>query len=838
MFSSICVNRAIGRRLAIPAVGVAKMGSLLQDFKYGFRVLRKAPGFTTAAVVMLALGIGANTAIFTVVNALLLRPLPFPDSSRLMQLYHVPPAKSFPGIKRFALSPANYLDWRAQNHVFQSMALFTGGSFNFTGKGQPEVVTAGRVAWDFFSVYQVRPRLGRVFLPEEDQPGHDYEAILSYPFWRSHFAADPNIVGQKITLDDQAYTVIGVMGPDFLRPSFAQIWTPLALTDKERVVRGEHHYIAIARLKPGVDQKQAQAELDTISNRLAQQYPEDDNGWGALVVPLRDDLVRDVRPALLVLLGAVALVLLIACANVANLVLAKTLTRQKEIAVRTALGASRGRVLRQVLTETILLSLFGGALGLWLAHYGVLLIVHFFGDDLPTGLQIGLDAWVLAFTIGASLLAGILAGLAPAWRFTKVNVNDALKQGLGRTDSDSGGTRIRSTLLVAEVALSLMLLIGAGLMIRSLWVLQGINPGFNAKDVLSMTVSVPQKKFDSPSRESRFFDQVLQGVRVLPGVDSAGVIDSLPIEGGSNQPVAVEGRPAQAMADQPEVAVRVTSPGYLRAMRIPIVRGRDFTEADSADRPAVVLISESMAHSLWPNEDPLGKHVTLTFFPGVSREIVGIVGDVKQAGLDSDEPAATLYWPLAQITAPAGVDWQSFPFSLVVRAGSQPANLAGAIKNVVRQVDSDVPIRKLMTMDAFVDQSLSQQRFNMLLLVAFAGLALLLAAVGLYSVLSYIVRRRTREIGVRVALGAQIYHIIKMVALEGLRPTLLGLAIGVAGALLLGKLVAHVIYGVRPSDPATFVCVALLLVVVAALACIIPAVRASKIEPMKALRDE
>lgn len=814
------------------------MGSMLQDFKYGFRVLRKAPGFTTAAVVVLALGIGANTAIFTVVNALLLRPLPFPDSSRLMLLYHVPPAKSFPGIKSFALSPANYLDWRAQNHVFQDMALFTGGSFNFTGKGQPEVVSAGRVESDFFSVYQIQPRLGRVFLPEEDRPGHDYEVILSYPFWQSHFAAEPKIVGQKITLDDQAYTVIGVMGPDFLRPSFAQIWTPLALTDKERVVRGEHHYIAIARLKPGVDQKQAQAELDTISNRLAQQYPEDDNGWGALVVPLRDDLVRDVRPALLVLLGAVALVLLIACANVANLVLAKTLTRQKEIAVRTALGASRGRVLRQVLTETILLSLFGGALGLWLAHYGVLLIVHFFGDDLPTGLQIGLDAWVLTFTIVASLLAGILAGLAPAWRFTKVNVNDALKQGLGRTDIDSGGTRIRSTLLVGEVALSLMLLVGAGLMIRSLWVLQGINPGFNAKDVLSMNISVPQKKFDSPSRESRFFDQVLQGVRALPGVDSAGVIDNLPIEGGSNQPVAVEGRPAQAMADQPEVAVRVTSPGYMRAMRIPIVRGRDFTEADSADRPAVVLISESMAHSLWPNEDPLGKHITLTFFPGVSREIVGIVGDVKQTGLDSDEPSATLYWPLAQITAPAGVDWQSFNFSLVVRTASQPANLAGPIKNVVARLDPEIPLRKLMTMDAFLDQSLSHRRFNMLLLVGFAGLALLLAAVGLYSVLSYIVRRRTREIGVRVALGAQIYHIIKMVALEGLRPTLLGLGLGVVGALLLGKLVAHVIYGVRPSDPATFVCVALLLVVVAALACIIPAVRASKIEPMKALRDE
>ena len=814
------------------------MGTLLQDLKYGFRILRKSPGFTGAAVTVLALGIGANTAIFTVVNALLLRPLPFPDSGRLVQLFHVPPAKSFPGITRFALSAANYLDWRAQNHVFQQMAIYTGGSFNLTGKGQPESVNAGQVSSDFFSVYQVQPKLGRVFLPEEDQPGHNNAVILSYPFWQSHFGSDPGIVGQRITLDGQARTVIGVMGPEFQRPGFATIWTPLAMTDKERAVRGEHHYGVVARLKRDVDQRQAQAELDAISHRLELQYPEDDKGWGAVVVPLREALVEDVKPALLVLIGAVALVLLIACANVANLVLSKTLARQKEIAIRTALGAGRGRVLRQVLTETILLSLAGGALGFYLAHYGVRLIVHFLGNNLPRGLEIAVDGWVLAFTLGASLLAGVLAGLAPAWRFTKTNVNEALKQGLGRTDSDSGGNRTRNTLLVAEIALSLMLLIGAGLMIRSLWVLQSINPGFDPHNVIAMTVGITQHKFDSPFRQSTFFDQVLQRIRALPGVDSAGTIDDLPTEGGSNQPVAIEGQPARPMADQPEVAVRVVTPGYFRAMHIPLRKGRDFTDGDVAGRPPAVVISESMAQRFWPNESPIGRHLTLTFFPGISREIVGVVGDVKQSGLDVDEPADTVYWPLAQITAPAQADWRSFSLSLVVRTNSHPESLISAVRDAVHQTDGEVPVRDITGMDEFLAQSLSQRRFNMLLLAAFAALALVLAAVGIYSVLSYGVRRRTREIGIRVALGASVYDVVRMVIVEGLRPTLIGLCIGLAGALLLSKLVAHLIYGVTASDPGTLGAVSLLLVIVAIMACGIPAYKASRIDPMTALRDE
>jgi predicted permease len=518
-------------------------------------------------------------------------------------------------------------------------------------------------------------------------------------------------------------------------------------------------------------------------------------------------------------------------------VLAKTMARQKEIAIRTALGASRTRVLRQVLAETILLSLAGGAFGLYLAHFGVGLIVHFFGDNLPRGIEIGLDTWVLVFTLCASLLAGILAGLAPAWRFTKINLNDTLKQGLGRSGSDTGGPRTRSALLISEVALSVMLLIGAGLMIRSLWVLERVNPGFDPQNVLSMDLGVT-RKLDSPSRLINFYQEVLRQVRTLPGVDSAGVIDSLPLTGGSNQPVAIEGRPPAMMSDQPEVAVRLISTGYLRAMKIPVVQGRDFSDADSADRQSVVLISESMARRFWPSENPIGKHLTLTFSPGKIREIIGVVGDVKQTGLDVNEPAATLYAPLTQVSAPAMADWHAISMFLVVRTVSQPASLISAVSNTVHQVDKEVAIHDVITMDDFLAESLAQQRFNMLLLASFAALALVLAAVGIYSVLSYTVRRRTREIGVRIALGAQIGDVVSLVMRDGMRPTLIGAVIGLIGALIFGRLLVHLIYGVRASDPLTFLVVSLFLMAIAVIACIAPAWRATRVDPMKALREE
>jgi len=817
------------------------METLVQDLRYSARVLLKSPGFAAVAVIVLALGIGANTAIFSVVNAVLLRPLPYQDPGRLVQVWHVPPQKSFPGITEFSVSAANYLDWRDQNHVFDQLAIYSYADFNLSGKGQPESVQSGVVSPNFFTVLRVQPLFGRAIAPGEDQLGHANVVVLGHAFWREHFGSDPGIIGQTITLNRQSYTVVGVMPAKFQMPPSAQIWTPMALTDKEKAVRGEHHYGVIGRLKPGADLQQAQAEMNTISSRLEQEYPTDDKGWGAVVVPLREQLVGSVRPALLVLLGAVAFVLLIACANVANLMLAKTLGRRKEIAIRSALGASRFRVLQQVLSETIVLALLGGVLGLLIAHFGVRLISSFLANQLSLSPEINLDGWVLGFTFAVSVLTGVLAGLAPALRLTRTDLNEALKQGLGRTDADAGGKRTRSILVVSEVALSLMLMISAGLLIRSLWMLRNVNPGLDPANVLTMTIGipVPSTRFPTPLQQSNFFNDVLQRVRALPGVESTGVIDSLPLTGGGSiQPIVIEGRPAQQMSDQPEVAVRIISPGYIHALRIPLLRGRDFNDTDAAGRPATILISESMAKRFWPNENPIGKHLTTTFFPDASREIVGIVGDVKDAGLDVIDPVATLYVPLGQLSTPLLGGWTSFPMSLVVRTHSTPSSLTSAVTNVVHQVDSELPLLQILTMEDVIGASLSQQRFNMLLLAVFAGLALLLAAIGIYSVLSYSVKRRVGEIGIRMALGAHVRDVLRLVVIEGMRPTLIGVALGLAGALALGRVLANLIYGVKPTDPITFGAVSILLVGVGLFASLIPAYRATRVDPMKTLRDE
>jgi putative ABC transport system permease protein len=629
------------------------------------------------------------------------------------------------------------------------------------------------------------------------------------------------------------------MGPKFRFPGWAQYWTPMGWTDKERAVRGEHHYLVIARLKANTQIPQAQAQMNTLSARLAQQYPEDDKGWGAVVIPLREQLVSDVRPALLILLGAVAFVLLIACANVANLVLAKTFGRRKEIAIRVALGATGSRVVQQILAETLLMSLAGGALGLLLARFGIFLTLKFLSDNLPKSTEVSLDGFVLAFTVFISIVTGVIAGLLPAIRMTKTNVNDALKQGLGKTDSDSAGRRTRSILVISEVALSLILLVGAGLMIRSLWLLSTLDAGFDPHGVLTMTLVVPQNKYSRPIEEIAFFDRVLSKVRALPGVLSAGLIDDLPLnDEGSHQPVAIEGAPVQAMSDQPEVDTRFITPGYLSTMHIPLRRGRDVSVADGPDRPGVVLISESMAKRFWPDQDPLGRHLTMTFFPDKVREIVGIVGDVKLAGMDAAASAATVYLPASQLSASSLGEWHSFPMQLALRTQAQPSSLVSAVTAAIHTIDSDQPVTDIMTMDDVVDTSLSQRRFSMLLLAAFAVLALLLAAVGIYSVLSFAVRRRVREIGIRVALGAEVKDILRLIVTEGMKPALIGLLLGAAGALALGRVLASFIYGIAAYDPLTFAAVAALLAAVALLASIIPAYRAARIEPTRALREE
>ena len=816
------------------------MNGLLQDVRYAVRQIRKSPGFAGVAVLTLALGIGVNTAIFSVVNAVLLKSLPYKDSGRLVRVWHVPPAKSFPGISTFSVSAANFVDWQSQNHVFDQMTIFSYRGFTITGDGKPEQVDAAAVSSTFFPLLGVEPLLGRTLLPEEDQQGKANVVVLSYRFWREHFASNPAIVGQNINFDGQNFLVAGVMPRDFRAPDYAQVWTPLAWTDKERAVRGEHHYIVMGRLKSGISLTEAQAEMNTISSRLEQQYPEDDKGWGATVRPLHEDMVGDVRPALLVLLGSVAFVLLIACVNVANLTLARTFSRQKEIAIRTAMGASSRRVLRQILVESVLLAVLGGAVGLIYAHFGVQLIMAFLADKVPHTLDVGLSLPVLFFTLVLSVLTGTLAGVLPGLRLSRPNVNEALKQGLGRTDSDSGGHRTRSVLVIAEVALSLVLVFGAGLMIRSFQQLERVNPGFDAQNVMTMTLSVAGSKFHSPLQQIAFYQQVLQRVRTLPAVQSAGVIDDVPLDGGgSHQPIAIEGRPALAMADQPEVDVRLATPGYLSSMRIPVLRGRDFGESDAAGRPSVILISETMAKEFWPGEDPIGKRLTLTFFPGVAREIVGIVGDVKLDGLDQTRPSAALYMPLAQLTMPAALgEFRSFSMILVMRTANNPGGIVSAATNAVHEVDSEIPVSNVLSMDEVAAKSVLQQRFNMLLLGAFGLLALLLAAMGIYSVLSYSVRRRVPEIGIRLALGAKLADVLRMVVLEGMKPVGVGVALGVAGAFVLGRVLANLIFSVKPTDPVTFLLTVALLALISLLACMIPAYRATRVDPIGALRYE
>jgi len=815
------------------------MANLLTDLRYAWRTLRKSPGFSLVAVIVLALGIGANTAIFSVVDAVLLRPLPYPQPDRLMRVWHTPPQKAFPGMTRFSVSPANYEDWEKQNHAFESMAIYGYRSFNLTGSGEPERLNGAGVSAQFFSTVRVQPLLGRVFTADENQAGREDVVILSHNLWQSHFGGDPGIVGRNIHLNDKSYLVAGVMPANMVLPGWAQLWTPLAWTDQQRAVRGNHNYLVIARLKPGISAEQAQSEMNTISSRLEQQYPEDDKGWGAVVIALQRDMVSDVRPALLVLLGTVAAVLLIACANVANLVLAKTFERRKEMAIRAALGASRSRVLGRVLSETVLLGGIGGALGLIVAHFANRLIVAYLADQLPKSVQTGLDLRVLFFTLLVSMLTGLLAGLVPAMRMADAKPNDALKQGLGRTDASVGGRTTRNVLVVAEVALSLVLLIGAGLMIRSLWSLHGVDPGFETRSVATMSISVPATKFADATQQTSFYEQVLQRVRTLPGVEGVGLVDNLPLSGGgSHEPIAIEGQPVLPMSEQPEVDVRVISAGYMSAMRTPIVRGRDFNDSDVMGRPAVALISQTMANRFWPNQDPIGKHLTITFEPSASREIIGIVKDVKLDGLNETRPNATLYTPITQVYPEAGAAWRSFSMTLVTRAQGNPNNLVASITNAIHQIDPDRPVLDVKTMEDVVAESLTPQRFNMLLLAAFAGLALLLAAVGIYSVLAYAVRQRVREIGLRMALGAQIGDVLRLVVVEGMKPTMVGLVIGILGALALGRALSSMIFGVSTRDVTTYACVSVVLVGAALFASLIPAWRATKVDPIRSLRDE
>ncbi|MBX9601849.1 MAG: ABC transporter permease [Bryobacteraceae bacterium] len=800
---------------------------------HALRRLGRSPGFTIPAVVILALGIGANTAIFSVVSAVLLNPLPFGNPDSLVTVFHVPPQQSFPGVPIFAVSAGNYLDWKKQADSFESMAVIGGHNFRLGGGNRPQAVTATRTEPDFFRVLQVSPEFGRAFTADECQPGKERVTVLSHGFAQAQFGSAGAAVGRTLELDGRAYLVIGVMPASFHLPAWfpssTSMWVPVAWTAEDRAVRGNHNYLTVARRKAAVPLNQAQKQMEVISDQLARAYPEENTGWGAVAIPLRDHLVGDVRPALLTLLGAVGFVLLIACANIANLLLTRTIGRRKELAIRAALGASTSQTILPVIGESVLLSLIGGALGLLLAKSGQALVLGALAEKMPRATEVHLDARVLLFTLAASVLTGVLSGWIAASRLLQLDLNESLKQGGGKSSNDSGGNRTRSVLVAAEVALSLVLLVGAGLMIRSLWALHDVDPGFQPEGVITMTIPVPQSA--PGAARNRFYDEFLPEVRRIPGVLSAGATDTLPLDGGgSQQPVVIEGRPAEVFALQPNIDVRVVTPGYFQTMRIPLVSGRDFEERDTTgDRP-VIIISQAMARQFWPGESAVGKRLRISFSPEKLREVVGVAGDIKERGLDVPRPIPILYEPLPQNT--------DNHVSLVVRSRDSAARPVEAVTAILQRIDPQLPLRDIRPMEELVAASLLQRRFTMLLFTALAALACLLAAVGIYSVIAYSVRKRVQEIGIRMALGARAADVMRMVVAQGMKPALLGLAAGGSGAYLLSDLLARLTFGVSPTDPATFLAVAALLAAVALSACVIPAWRASRVDPLTALRDE
>ena len=800
--------------------------TLLADIRYALRVLARAPSFSLAVIAVLALGIGANTAIFSIVNGVLLRPLPFQRSDEIVRLFHVPPQETFPGMPTFSLSPANFYDWKRDAQLFESMAIYRYRQFALTGDGQARAVVAGAMGADFFDVVRTQPALGRVFHDEEDSPGRSHVVILSDRFWQAQFGAAPDVIGRTLTLNREAYTIVGVMPPQFSVMSWGatsmEIWVPLAFTDEERAVRENHNAQVVARLKPGVDVSQARAELVAISARLEQAYPQENAGWGGTAVPLQEVVIGDIRLSLLMLLGAVGLVLLIACANVGNLLFARALARRKEFALRTAMGAGRSRIFQQMLVEALVLAFAGGAIGLMLGKAGLTAASSLLAAQLPRADEITIDGRVLLFVVGMSILTGVLAGAVPALRAGDGDLATTLKEG-GRHDS-AVGIRTRRLLIVCEVALSVVLLMGAGVMLRSLSSLRSVDASFDPRNVLTMNVALPETRYDTPARTRAFFDAARQQLAALPGVTAAGTIDDLPLLGGSVQPIVLEGQAELLPKDQPTVEVRKITPGYLRAMKIPILQGRDVEERDAE----AVLVSRAAAKLLWGEGDPVGRRISLPLQSRtLLKEVIGIVGDVKQGDLE-DAAAATIYEFTREHSSPS----QTF----VLRTSVPPLSLAQSATAVIRAIDSELPVEDIRTMETAIDSTLTSQRFSALLLGLFAAVALTLASVGIYSVLAYIVRGRSREIGIRTALGAKTSDVLRLVVMEGMTPALIGIVIGALAALGSAKILERLVFGVSASDPLTLAAVTGTLALVALLASLVPAYRASRVDPLTALR--
>jgi len=803
----------------------------MNDLKFAFRQLLKNPGFTAVAVLTLALGIGANTAIFSVINAVMLRPLPFPAADRLVMIQAIHQDEGRSQIWESVFDP-DFKQWTEQNQVFEHMAAYGSGQTTLLSGGEPARISSAEVTIDFFSLLGVKPVVGRTFLPEEHQAGGPRAVMVSESLWRDRFGANPAVIGQGITLDGQNVTVAGILPGTFNFPPDCNVWTSLVLDTR----RNNAYHRALARLKPGVTLEQAQAEMDTITRRIAQTLPAAAPGKSVSLVSLHEHTVGGTRALLLVFLGAVGFVLLIACANVTNLLLARAAARQKEIQIRVALGAGRARIVRHLLTESVLLAVAGGVLGLLLAVWGLGLLIALMPPNLvPRVGEIGLDVRVLAFNFALSLLTGLVFGLVPAWQASRADANEALKEG-GR--SQSAGVRhrfLRQTLVAAEIAVSIVLLIGAGLMLKSFARLREVKLGFNPERTLTLNLSLPNASYPNPARIKAFYREALDRVSALPGVRATGFANAVPLGGGAMRlygDFAAEGRPESETSWASKIAA---SPDYFPALGIPLVKGRFFTDTDDDRAQAVAIINENLARRLWPNDDPLGKRIQIGI-GGSSQpwlEVVGVVGDVRQDDLRAAPPGG-IFVPYQQVSHMFFLDTMTF----VVRAVEEPRALAAAVRKTIQAVDPTLPVFDIHTMEELVSVKVAHPRFNTWLLGSFSAIALALTLVGIYGVVSYGVTQRTQEIGIRVALGARGEDVVKMVVSHGMRAVLIGVLCGSALAVALTRFLTAYLYSVTPTDPITFASVVVVFIGVALTACLVPALRAARVDPMEALRCE
>jgi len=807
------------------------MDTLRQDIRYAFRRLLKSPGFTIVAVATLALGIGANSAIFSVVYGVLLKPLPYADPDRLVALYHLSEGH------RAAMSGPNFVDVRKLSQTLAGAAAVARSRVILTGRGDPVRLDGAEVSASFFNLLGVAPALGRGFNADETQPGHTKVAVLSYGLWQQRFGGSRTVLGQIITLDGVATQIVGVMPKGFAYPAGRVIWMPLEETEAFTTTqRGAWYLSAIGRAKPGVSIDQVVAEVQTIGKQLARQYPDSNEGLDFTARPLQDAIVGDIRNAVLVLLGAVGFVLLIACTNVANLLLARAATRESEIAVRSALGAGRLRLVRQLLTESVILAVIGGGCGLLIAIWGLDWLISLEPEGIPRLSDVRIDTTVIWFTMALSFATGLLFGIVPAFHATSASLSRTLKQAGRGPLTTRGGARMRGALVIGEMALAVMLLAGAGLLIRSFVKLASVDPGFHAAQALTFELSLPDVRYEKEAQQITFFDQLLPRLQTIPGVKTVAAVQALPLSGSSFViSFEVGGRPPVPPSQQPAMQIRVATPGYFQTLGIPLTRGRLFTDDDRSGSSPVVLITETAARQYFPNEDPIGKSIKLGWGhgPGTPRaggEVVGIVGDVRDAGLDEAEPPQ-LYLPYRQ--------WPVQGMAIVLQTSVPPVSVADAAKRAVYATDSNMPVANVRTLDQIVARSISQPRFYTVLLGLFAGVALLLAAIGIFGVLSYAVVQRTREIGIRMALGAQTRSVLGLIVRQAMLLAAVGVSIGIMLAWWLSQsLVSAMLFSTSPHDVSTYVVVAALLGAVALLASYIPARRAARVDPIVALRAE